>query len=164
MWFLRFLSGPNATTSWTWTSTTMLLLQLLLSWWRHSGREWRHATADRRVDRRIDIVTSQSIDDDIAVERDFRSVASGNDAAAWATFLPVVNGLRPDMFAWSRIRTCQSSWTATKSKDFYVFFGVTAQWGAVHLICRSSFSLRAGLKMMMRRHRVEPAMMHAPIC
>ena len=129
MWFLRFLSGPNATTSWTWTSTTMLLLQLLLSWWRHSGREWRHATADRRVDRRIDIVASQSIDDDIAVERDFRSVASGNDAAAWATFLPVVIGLRPDLFARSRIRTCQSSWTTAKSKDFLNFVKYV-QWGS----------------------------------
>ena len=126
--FLRFLSGPNATTSWTWTSTTMLLLQLLLSWWRHNGWEWRHATADWRLDRCIDIVASQSIYNDIAVSCDFRSVASGNDAATWATLLPVIIGLRLNLFTRSRIRTCKSSWTAAKSKDFMGFVKYV-QWG-----------------------------------
>ena len=53
----------------------------------------------------------------------------------------------------------------TKSKPYCllrhvaIYFGVTAHRRAAHLICRSRLALRAGLKMMMRCHRVEPVMM-----
>ena len=41
----------------------------------------------------------------------------------------------------------------------YFHFGVTAQWGTVHFVCRLMLTLRVGLWMMMRCHPDEPAMM-----
>ena len=48
--------------------------------------------------------------------------------------------------------------------DYWWWFGVTAQWGAVHSVCRQMLTLRAGLETMMRCRRVELVMMwYSPV-